>query len=102
MRAHSSTSISVERDGRARISVHLLPDQGMSVLVSEGKAWAQISLSHCDAHVIIAPTDSAAPTAEDLQVARRLAQSFAVYAAEVERLHAQHDQTAKSAAEPAA
>jgi len=51
--------------------------------------------------VSVAPTNPAAPTAEDIQIAHRLAESFAAYAAEVERLHVQN-RTAEPAEDTAA
>ncbi|MGI5420495.1 hypothetical protein [Actinomadura luteofluorescens] len=86
--SYSYTTVIVEPDGASRISVHLHPDQTMSVLCSEGRRRAQISFSHARADVIITPTNPEAPTAEDLKTARQLAELFGRYAVEVERLHA--------------
>ncbi|MBX6770048.1 MAG: hypothetical protein IRY90_23330 [Actinomadura rubrobrunea] len=86
--AYSYTTVMVEPDGTSRISVSLRPDEDMSVLCSTGRDRAQITVMHAAAHVLISPVSPKAPTSEDVRVARRLAESFAVYAAEVERLHA--------------
>ena len=88
MDAYSYTTVSVEPDGTARTSLSMQPDEWLSVVCPRGKERAQISLSHSRADVTLSPTSAAAPTAEDVRVARKLAESFAVYAAEVERLHA--------------
>lgn len=85
--AYSYTTI-VVRPGRApRITVSLQPDGGIDVFCAAGRQRAQISISHADADVTVTPTNATAPTAEDVRAARKLAESFAVYAAEVERLH---------------
>ncbi|GAA4130738.1 hypothetical protein [Actinomadura keratinilytica] len=86
--AYSYTTVVVDPDGTSRISVSLRPDDDMSVVCPTGRDRAQISVSHAAAHVLIGPAAPEAPTAEDVRVARKLAESFAVYAAEVERLHA--------------
>ncbi|GAA0222446.1 hypothetical protein GCM10009527_018460 [Actinomadura nitritigenes] len=88
MGAYSYTTVTVEPDGSARITVHMHPDDSLSVLCGSGRDRAQISFTHAGADVIITPTDPNSPTAGDVQVARQLAESFATYAAEVERLHA--------------
>ncbi|MGI5324834.1 hypothetical protein [Actinomadura nitritigenes] len=88
MGAYSYTTVVVEPDGSTRIGVSLQPDESVSVLCSTGRPRAQISVTHAAADVVITPTDPESPTAGDVQVARQLAESFAVYAAEVERLHA--------------
>ncbi|TDD23456.1 hypothetical protein E1287_38990 [Actinomadura sp. KC06] len=87
MASYSYTTVCVDPDGTARTSVHLHPDEQVSVLCGSGQKRAQISLSHASADVIITPTNPEAPTARDLAVARKLAESFARYPAEVERLH---------------
>lgn len=87
MGAYSYTTVTVEPDGSARASVTMHPDERLSVLVPVGYERAQISLAHANADLTIAPTNATAPTVEDVQVARKLAESFATYAAEVERLH---------------
>ncbi|TDE29000.1 hypothetical protein [Actinomadura sp. 6K520] len=102
MGSYSYTSVQVEPDGTALTSVIMYPDERVSVLVPRGKNRAQISVTHCRAHVLIAPTRATAPTAEDVQVARKLAESFAAYAAEVERLHSLNGVAAESAEDPAA
>jgi hypothetical protein len=102
MDAYSYTSVSVEADGKARVTVSLMPDESARVLISQGRERAQISVSHCGADVLFAPTNGTEPTVEDVRVALRLAESFAAYAAEVERLHAQSIKRAESAAESAA
>ncbi|QKW39383.1 hypothetical protein HUT06_39570 [Actinomadura sp. NAK00032] len=94
--AYSYTTVQVEPDGSAAVHVSLHPDESVSVLAVTGHGRAQISVQHANASVLIAPTNAAAPTTGDLQIARHLAESFAVYAAEVERLHAEN-----RAAEPA-
>ncbi|MFB4307202.1 hypothetical protein [Actinomadura sp. GTD37] len=96
MDAYSYTTVQVEPDGSAAVHVSLYPDESVSVLAVTGRGRAQISVQHANASVSVAPTNPAAPTAEDVQIARRLAESFAAYAAEVERLHVQN-----RAAEPA-
>lgn len=88
MRSYSYTTVVVEPDGTARTSVNVYPDESLRVLCTTGGPRAQISLDHAGASVLIVPTNAEAPTAEDVRAARRLAESFAVYAAEVERLHA--------------
>src|SRR5437868_9391613 len=85
--AYSYTTVSVETDGTAAVSVSLQTDERVSVLCGTGRDRAQISVWHAGAHVTVCPTNASAPTAGDVQVARLLAESFAVYAAEVERLH---------------
>ncbi|MEU8117627.1 hypothetical protein AB0C21_02845 [Spirillospora sp. NPDC049024] len=85
--SNSYTTVSVDPDGTSRIVVNLIPDRQMSVYCSHGGPRAQIAFMHAGANVTITPTDPAAPTAEDLATARRLAELFARYAAEVERLH---------------
>ncbi|MFI0374509.1 hypothetical protein ACH35V_42195 [Actinomadura sp. 1N219] len=102
MGAYSYTTVSVEPDGTALTSVSLHPDERVSVLYPRGKDRAQISIAHAYAHVSIVPTNATAPTAEDVRVARKLADSFAAYAAEVERLHGLHTIAAEPAEDPAA
>lgn len=87
MGAYSYTTVVVEPDGSARVTVSMHPDERLSVLLAVGYERAQISLTHANADLIIAPTNAAAPTVEDVLVARKIAESFATYAAEVERLH---------------
>ncbi|MFG2091178.1 hypothetical protein [Spirillospora sp. NPDC048824] len=88
MGTYSYTTVEVEQDGTAVTSVTLHPDERVSVLCPRGKNRAQISISHAYANVRIVPTNATAPTAADVRVARKLAESLAAYAAEVERLHA--------------
>ncbi|TDC47703.1 hypothetical protein E1281_25865 [Actinomadura sp. KC345] len=87
MDSYSYTTVSVKPDGSAHTSVSMLPDKWLSVVCPRGKDRAQISLSHSRADVTLSPTNATAPTAGDVWVARKLATSFALYAAEVERLH---------------
>ncbi|WP_433466830.1 hypothetical protein [Spirillospora sp. CA-128828] len=97
MDAYSYTTVNVDPDGTASVNVALRPDREVSVLCPRGRDRAQISISHAGARVVIMPTNPTAPTAEDLATARQLAELFARYAAEVERLH-----TASQSAAPAA
>jgi hypothetical protein len=85
--SYSYTTVLVEPDGSTLTHVSLHPDGRMSMMCPRGGDRAQITLSHARADVTIAPTNATAPTAEDLRVARQLAELFARYAAEVERLH---------------
>ncbi|TMQ93992.1 hypothetical protein ETD83_24555 [Actinomadura soli] len=78
----------MDADGTARTSVTLHPDEFAPVLCPRGRDRALISVTHAAADVVICPPDSAAPSAADVRFARKLAESFAAYAAEVERLHA--------------
>lgn len=87
MGSYSYTTVSVQPDGKARVSVALHPDESMVVLCSQGGARAQIAVLHCDASVTVCPTDPQAPTGADVRAARELAERFAAYADEVERLH---------------
>ena len=97
MDAYSYTTVSVKPDGTARTTLSMQPDEWLSVICPRGKKRAQISLEHSRADVTLSPTSPTAPTAEDVRVARKLAESFAIYAAEVERLHAlTPDQTGAS------
>ncbi|WP_141973760.1 hypothetical protein [Actinomadura hallensis] len=102
MESYSYTTVQVEPDGTALTSVTMHPDERVSVLVPRGKNRAQISVTHAYAHVCIAPTRATAPTADDVRVARQLAESFAAYAAEVERLHALNNPQGESAEDTAA
>ncbi|RKS79566.1 hypothetical protein BZB76_1038 [Actinomadura pelletieri DSM 43383] len=102
MDAYSYTTVRVEQDGTALTSVSLHPDERVSVLYPRGTNRAQISITHAYAHVRIVPTNATAPTAEDVRVARKLAESFVAYAAEVERLHALANPRSESAEDPAA
>ncbi|NVI90817.1 hypothetical protein [Actinomadura sp. BRA 177] len=102
MGAYSYTTVQVEPDGTALTSVSIYPDERVSVLCPRGKNRAQISITHSYAHVIIAPARATSPTAEDVRVARKLAESFAAYAAEVERLHTLNNPQGVSAEDPAA
>lgn len=96
MDAYSYTTVTVEPDGTATVHVSMRPDEQVRVWCTPGRDRAQISLAHARADVVITPTDPTAPTAGDVRVARRLAESFATFAAEVERLH-----VLNRAAEPA-
>ncbi|CNF22348.1 Uncharacterised protein [Mycobacterium tuberculosis] len=96
MDAYSYTTVQVEPDGSARVHVSLYPDESVSVVAVTGRERAQISVRHANASVSIVPTNAAAPTSGDVQIARQLATAFATYAAEVERLHVEN-----RAAEPA-
>ena len=87
MDAYSYTTVQVEPDGSARVHVSMYLDESVSVLTATGRGRAQISMRHARADVTVGPTNPTAPTAGDVQIARRLAESFATYAAEVERLH---------------
>lgn len=106
MDAYSYTTVSVRPDGSARTTLSMQPNKYLEVLCPRGRDRAQISLSHARADVTLSPTRATAPTAEDVWVARKLAESFAVYAAEVERLHAlttgQTSESAQNAEECAA
>ncbi|MFG1857885.1 hypothetical protein ACGFJT_39040 [Actinomadura geliboluensis] len=102
MDTYSYTTVQVEPDGTALTSVSMHPDERVSVLCPRGKNRAQISITHSYAHLTIAPTKATSPTAEDVRVARRLAESFAAYAAEVERLHALNNPQGVPAEDPAA
>ena len=86
--SYSYTTVMVEPDGKSRISVHLIPDRRTSVINSVSGLRAQIAFMHAGADVTITPTNPTAPTAEDVETARRLAELFGRYVAEVERLHA--------------
>ncbi|GAA2257043.1 MULTISPECIES: hypothetical protein [Actinomadura] len=86
--SYSFTTVRVDPDGTPAISVHLIPDRQMSVYCSDGGHRAQIAFIHAGANVTITPTNPESPTAEDLVTARRLAELFGRYVAEVERLHA--------------
>ncbi|TDC55353.1 hypothetical protein E1281_13005 [Actinomadura sp. KC345] len=90
MDSYSYTTVQVEPDGSALTSVCMRPDERMSVLYPRGKNRAQISITHANAYMLVTPTRPTAPTAEDVRVARKLAESFAAYAAEVERLHVEN------------
>ncbi|GLZ15309.1 hypothetical protein Acsp04_55440 [Actinomadura sp. NBRC 104425] len=94
--AYSYTTIAVEPGQAPHITVSLRPDGQMAVWCSAGHERAQISILHADAHVVITPTNPTVPTAGDVRAARKFAESFAVYAAEVERLHAVAQQAAES------
>lgn len=101
--SYSYTTVQVEPDGTASVYVSLRPDERLSLLCPRDRDRAQLWISHARADVTITPTNPTAPTAEDLATARRLAESFAQYAAEVERLHALNgaslpDASAESAA----
>ena len=101
MNAYSYTTLIVDPDGTASVNVTLRPDEQVSLLCVRDRGRAQLSISHARADVTITPANPTAPTAEDLAVARRLAELFAQYAAEVERLHAlngQQDEPAETAA----
>ncbi|NVI86844.1 hypothetical protein [Actinomadura sp. BRA 177] len=87
MGAYSYTTVRVEPDGSAAVHVSLHPDASVSVLAGTGYDRAQISVSHARADVTFCPTNPTAPTSSDVRIARQLAESFATYAAEVERLH---------------
>ncbi|MUN42853.1 hypothetical protein [Actinomadura litoris] len=100
MDAYSYTTIQVERDGTADVHVSLHPDEWMSVLCVTGRERAYLSISHAKASVTVCPTRPDAPTAGDLRVARQLAEAFAVYAAEVERLHVLNGASAEAAPDP--
>ncbi|MEU4824619.1 hypothetical protein AB0H37_22350 [Actinomadura sp. NPDC023710] len=89
--SYSHTTVMVEPDGTAVISVSLYPDGRMAMTCPTGVNRAQLWISHARARVLIAPTNPEAPTAEDVETARKLAEVFARYAAEVERLHALND-----------
>jgi hypothetical protein len=86
--SYSYTTVSVDPDGTSRVSVHLIPNREMSVYCSPGGHRAQIAFMHAGANVTVTPTNPTAPTVEDVKTARQLADLFARYAAEVERLHA--------------
>jgi hypothetical protein len=86
--SYSYTTVSVDPDGTTTVDVTLRPDRDVSVLCPLGRDRAMISISHARAYVVITPTNPTAPTAEDIETARRLAELFGRYAAEVERLHA--------------
>ncbi|URM97069.1 hypothetical protein LUW76_23450 [Actinomadura madurae] len=98
MESYSYTTVSVKPDGTARTSLSMQPDEWLSVVCPRGKERAQISLSHSRADVTVSPTNATAPTAGDVWVARKLAESFAIYAAEVERLHILNGASVESAA----
>ncbi|GAA0568742.1 hypothetical protein [Actinomadura livida] len=85
MGAYSYTTVNVDPDGTASVDVTLRPDERVSLLCMRDRG--QLVISHAQAHVTITPTNPTAPTAEDLAVAHKLAELFARYAAEVERLH---------------
>lgn len=87
MDAYSYTTLTVDPDGTAAVHVTLRPDEQVSLLCVRDRGRAQLAISHARADVTITPTNPTAPTAEDLAVARRLAELFARYSAEVERLH---------------
>ncbi|WP_433465512.1 hypothetical protein [Spirillospora sp. CA-128828] len=95
--SYSHTTVMVEPDGTSVISVSLYPDGRMAMTCPTDGDRAQIWISHAGARVLIAPTNPEEPTAEDVRVARKFAEVFARYAAEVERLH-----TAAQSAAPAA
>ncbi|XRQ07360.1 hypothetical protein ACN3XK_64465, partial [Actinomadura welshii] len=82
MGAYSYTTLTVDPDGTASVNVTLRPDEQISLLCVRDRG--QLVISHAQAHVTITPTNPTVPTAEDLAVARKLAESFARYAAEVE------------------
>ncbi|MGC4957903.1 hypothetical protein ACLQ2P_32305 [Actinomadura citrea] len=86
--SYSYTTVSVDADGTSLISVSLYPDGRMSMTCPTDGNRAQFSISHAQARVTIAPTNPTAPTAADVATARRLAELFGRYVAEVERLHA--------------
>ena len=86
--SHSYTTVRVDPDGKTVVDVTLRPDRGVFVLCPQGHDRAQLSISHGRADVLIMPSDPVAPTAADVDAARKLAEMFARYAAEVERLHA--------------
>ncbi|MFG2018598.1 hypothetical protein [Actinomadura geliboluensis] len=90
MDAYSYTTVQVEPDGSAAVHVSLHPDESVSVLAVTGYGRAQISVRHARANVTITPTNPTTPTAEDVRIARQLAESFAAYAAEVGRLHVEN------------
>ena len=85
--SYSHTTVMVEPDGTAVISVSLYPDGRMAMTCPTDGNRAQLWLSHAGARVLIAPTNPEEPTAEDVVTARKLAEVFGRYAAEVERLH---------------
>lgn len=89
--AYSYTTITMQQGEPPRVSVTVLADRSVGVLCPAGRDRAQISIDHAGAHVLFAPQDARAPSAEDVEVARQLAEAFAVYADEVARLHAQAD-----------
>ncbi|URM95288.1 hypothetical protein LUW76_13725 [Actinomadura madurae] len=101
-RSYSYTTVSVDPDGKTAVSVSLLPDPTVRVWCEPGRDRVQMVIAHAGAEVFITPTAPEAPTAEDVTVARKLAESFAVYAAEVERLHAMNGAVTESAENPAA
>lgn len=90
MDAYSYTTLRVDPDGTAAVHVSLHPDADMTVVCVRGGDRAQISVMHARADVTFCPTNPTAPTAGDVRAARRLAESFATFAAEVERLHVEN------------
>ncbi|WP_021596235.1 hypothetical protein [Actinomadura welshii] len=97
MNASSFTTLKVDPDGTTSVCVTLRPDAQISVQCRQDRPRVQLWISHGRADVTIVPSNPEAPTAEDVRVARQLAELFARYAAEVERLH-----TVSQSAAPAA
>ncbi|MFA1548802.1 hypothetical protein [Actinomadura chokoriensis] len=98
MDAYSYTTVQVDPDGTARVHVALHPGEDVRVYCTPGRDRAQISVMHARADVTFCPTNPTAPTAEDVRVARQLAESFATYAADVERLHVRNRAPAEGSA----
>jgi hypothetical protein len=97
---YTYTTIQAGPDEPVRIGVLCYLDDAASIRVcGQDNDRPQLWIAHGDVSVTILPTLGQV-TAADARIARDLADKAAAYAAEVERLRAEHD--AKAAADSAA